>query len=116
MACFDLSIDEALAKEIAADKPLRNVLSDGFLLNDDAKENVKHLLKQLNPETEMKVIWYSPSGKHRKVGAWKHHQMGATRIQARLESRGCYPFHVCLCQRPVLLVRRLNHNVHCRAG
>ncbi len=56
MACFDSGIDEAFAKEIAADKPLRIVFRDASFRNDTAKENVKQLLKQLSPETEMKVI------------------------------------------------------------
>ncbi|MEQ9229465.1 MAG: site-specific DNA-methyltransferase [Cyclobacteriaceae bacterium] len=55
-ACFDQGIDEALAKEIAADAPLRIVFRDSGFKNDTAKTNVKQLLKQLSPETEMKVI------------------------------------------------------------
>jgi adenine-specific DNA-methyltransferase len=56
MACFDSGIDEAFAKEIAADNPLRIVFRDSSFRSDTAKENVKQLLKQLSPETEMKVI------------------------------------------------------------
>ncbi|WP_026966550.1 site-specific DNA-methyltransferase [Algoriphagus terrigena] len=56
MACFDSGIDEAFAKEIATDKPLRIVFRDASFRSDTAKENVKQLLKQLSPETEMKVI------------------------------------------------------------
>lgn len=56
MACFDSGIDEAFAKEIAAEKPLRIVFRDASFRSDTAKENVKQLLKQLSPETEMKVI------------------------------------------------------------
>ena len=55
-ACFDSSIDEDFAKEIAKDKPLRIVFKDSGFKNDTAKTNVKQLLKQLSPETEMKVI------------------------------------------------------------
>lgn len=55
-ACFDKGIDETFAKEIAKDKPLRIVFRDASFKNDTAKENVKQLLKQLSPETEMKVI------------------------------------------------------------
>jgi adenine-specific DNA-methyltransferase len=55
-ACFDSGIDEALAKEIATEKPLRIVFRDASFKNDTAKENVKQLLKQLSPGTEMKVI------------------------------------------------------------
>lgn len=55
-ACFDKVIDEAFAKEIAKEKPLRVVFRDNGFSNDTAKINVKQLLKQLSPETEMKVI------------------------------------------------------------
>lgn len=56
MACFDNGINEAFAKELATYKPLRVVFRDRSFANDTAKENVKQLLKQLSPETEMKVI------------------------------------------------------------
>ncbi|OSZ82092.1 site-specific DNA-methyltransferase [Chitinophagaceae bacterium IBVUCB1] len=56
MACFDKDIDEAFAKEIAKYTPLRVVFRDSSFKNDTAKENVKQLLKQLSPETEMRVI------------------------------------------------------------
>jgi adenine-specific DNA-methyltransferase len=55
-ACFDDGIDEAFAKAIAKDEPLRIVFKDSGFKNDTAKTNVKQLLKQLSPETEMKVI------------------------------------------------------------
>ena len=55
-ACFDSGIDEGFAKEIAKEKPLRIVFKDSGFKNDTAKTNVKQLLKQLSPETEMKVI------------------------------------------------------------
>jgi adenine-specific DNA-methyltransferase len=55
-ACFDKGIDEAFAKAIAQEKPLRIVFRDSGFANDTAKSNVKQLLKQLTPETEMKVI------------------------------------------------------------
>lgn len=55
-ACFDNGVDEAFAKEIAKEKPLRIVFKDSGFKNDTAKTNVKQLLKQLSPETEMKVI------------------------------------------------------------
>jgi adenine-specific DNA-methyltransferase len=55
-ACFDKGIDEDFAKAIAKDAPLRIVFRDGGFKNDTAKTNVKQLLKQLSPETEMKVI------------------------------------------------------------
>ena len=63
MACFHkvdagskVGIDEAFAKEIAKEKPLRIVFRDNGFKDDTAKVNVKQLLKQLSPETEMKVI------------------------------------------------------------
>ena len=55
-ACFDSGIDEEFAKAIAKDKPLRIVFKDSGFKNDTAKTNVKQLLKQLSPETEMKVL------------------------------------------------------------
>ena len=55
-ACFDNNIDEVFAKDIAKDKPLRIVFKDSGFKNDTAKTNVKQLLHQLSPETEMKVI------------------------------------------------------------
>jgi adenine-specific DNA-methyltransferase len=55
-ACFDSGIDEQFAKAIAADKPLRIVFKDSGFKDDTAKTNVKQLLKQLSPETEMKVL------------------------------------------------------------
>ena len=55
-ACFDKNIDEQFAKELASSKPLRVVFRDAGFKDDTAKTNVKQLLKQLSPETEMKVI------------------------------------------------------------
>jgi adenine-specific DNA-methyltransferase len=55
-ACFDRNIDEDFAMEIAAYRPLRVVLRDSGFKDDQAKANVKLLLHQLSPETEMKVI------------------------------------------------------------
>jgi adenine-specific DNA-methyltransferase len=55
-ACFDTDIDEAFASAAAKDKPLRIVFRDSGFKDDTAKTNVKQLLKQLSPETEMKVI------------------------------------------------------------
>ena len=54
--CFDNGIDEAFAKEIAQEKPMRIVFRDKGYKDDTAKENVKQLLKQLSPATEMRVI------------------------------------------------------------
>ena len=55
-ACFDRGIDEAFAKAVAKDQPLRVVFQDNGFKDDTAKTNVKQLLKQLSPDTEMKVI------------------------------------------------------------
>ncbi|MFV0290162.1 MAG: site-specific DNA-methyltransferase, partial [Mangrovibacterium sp.] len=55
-ACFDNDIDEAFAKEIAKEEPLRIVFHDNGFAHDTAKINVQQLLKQLSPRTEMKVI------------------------------------------------------------
>jgi adenine-specific DNA-methyltransferase len=55
-ACFSDGIDEEFAKEVAKEKPLRIVFKDTGFKNDTAKTNVKQLLKQISPETEMKVI------------------------------------------------------------
>jgi adenine-specific DNA-methyltransferase len=55
-ACFDSGLDENFAKEIAKNKPLRIVCRDNSFKDNSAKTNVKQLLKQLSPETEMKVI------------------------------------------------------------
>lgn len=54
--CFDKGIDEAFAKEVAKDQPLRIVFRDNGFKDDTAKENVKQLLKQLSVSTEMKVV------------------------------------------------------------
>jgi len=55
-ACFDKGIGEEFAKAIAVDKPLRIVFRDSGFKDDTAKTNVRQLLKQLSPETEMKVF------------------------------------------------------------
>lgn len=55
-ACFDNEIDEDFAKELTSEKPLRVVFKDNAFKDDTAKTNVKQLLKQLSPNTEMKVI------------------------------------------------------------
>lgn len=54
--CFDDNLDEQFAREVATHKPLRIVFRDRGFANDTAKENVKQLLKQLTPETQMRVI------------------------------------------------------------
>jgi adenine-specific DNA-methyltransferase len=56
IACFDKGIDEEFAKQVATHSPLRIVFRDSSFKNDTAKENVRQLLKQLSPDTEMRVI------------------------------------------------------------
>lgn len=56
LACFDKNLDESFARTIAQEKPLRVVFRDSSFKDDTAKENVKQLLKQLSPNTEMRVI------------------------------------------------------------
>lgn len=56
LACFDKDIDEKFAREVAVVNPLRIVFMDASFQDDTAKTNVKQLLKQLSPETEMKVL------------------------------------------------------------
>lgn len=55
-ACFDEVLDEAFAKAVAAEKPLRLVVKDNAFASDTAKVNVQQLLKQLSPNTELKVL------------------------------------------------------------
>lgn len=55
-ACFDNGIDVDFAKEVAKETPLRIVFKDSSFKDDTAKSNVRQLLKQLSPNTEMKVI------------------------------------------------------------
>lgn len=55
-ACLDEGLDEAFAKAVAAEKPLRLVVKDSAFASDTAKVNVQQLLKQLSPNTELKVL------------------------------------------------------------
>ena len=56
--CFDEEIDEKFIRELAKQEshPLRIVFKDSSFKDDTAKENVAQLIKQLCPETEIKVI------------------------------------------------------------
>ncbi len=54
--CFDRGVNEEFAREVAKNKPLRIVFRDSGFANDTAKENVRQLLRQLTPETQMRVI------------------------------------------------------------
>ncbi len=49
-ACFDSGIDEAFAREIAKEKPLRIVFRDSGFKDDTAKTNVQQIIKQLSPD------------------------------------------------------------------
>lgn len=55
-ACFSEDLDETFAKAVATEKPLRIVFRDRSFTDDTAKENVRQLLKQLSPQTEMRVV------------------------------------------------------------
>jgi adenine-specific DNA-methyltransferase len=55
-ACFDGGLDEAFAKAVAVERPLRLVVKDSAFASDTAKVNVQQLLKQLSPNTELKVL------------------------------------------------------------
>ena len=55
-ACFDDGLGESFAKAVANEKPLRLVVKDSAFESDTAKVNVQQLLKQLSPNTELKVI------------------------------------------------------------
>ena len=55
-ACFDNGVDEELAKELAKSNPLRIVFKDSGFKSDTAKANVKELIKQLSPDTEVRVL------------------------------------------------------------
>lgn len=56
-ACFEDSIDEEFVKEVASRDMLRVVFKDSsFGNNDDLKDNVSQIFKQLNPNVDIKVI------------------------------------------------------------
>ena len=54
--CFDDGLEETFAKAVAAEAPMRLVVKDSAFESDTAKVNVQQLLKQLSPNTELKVI------------------------------------------------------------
>ena len=54
--CFDRDVEEGFAREVATHNPIRIVFRDNSFANDTAKENVKQLLNQLIPDTQMRVI------------------------------------------------------------
>jgi len=56
-ACFEDTIDEEFIKELASKDMLRVVFKDSsFGNNDDLKDNVSQIFKQLNPNVDIKVI------------------------------------------------------------
>ncbi len=55
-ACFDLGVDEAFVKTLAAYKPLRVVFRDAGFASDSVKINVEQLFKLLSPATEVKTL------------------------------------------------------------
>ena len=55
-ASFDDELGEAFAKAVAEEKPLRLVVKDSAFASDTAKVNVQQLLKQLSPNTDLKVL------------------------------------------------------------
>lgn len=56
-ACFENNIDEEFIKELASKDMLRVVFKDSsFGNNDDLKDNVSQIFKQLNPNVDIKVI------------------------------------------------------------
>ncbi|MBY7826382.1 site-specific DNA-methyltransferase [Vibrio harveyi] len=56
VACFDLRINEALIKELAAKEPLRVVFRDDGFESDAVKINSEQIFKQVSPHTEVKAI------------------------------------------------------------
>lgn len=56
VACFDMGIDEALVKELAALQPLRMVFRDNGFESDAMKVNAEQIFKQLSPHTDVKAI------------------------------------------------------------
>jgi adenine-specific DNA-methyltransferase len=56
VACFDLGINEALAKDIASYQPLRVIFRDSGFESDSVKINVEQFFKLMSPGTEIKSI------------------------------------------------------------
>jgi len=55
-ACFELGLNEAFVKQLAARHPERVVFRDAGFDSDSMKLNVKQIFKLLSPATEVKVI------------------------------------------------------------
>lgn len=56
LCCFEKGVDEAFAEAVARQMPMRVLFRDSSFCDDNAKENVRQLLKQLSPNTEMRVL------------------------------------------------------------
>lgn len=55
-ACFDDNVTLDIAEPLAAEKPLRVVFKDSSFASDEVRVNIDIRLKQLSPETEIKVL------------------------------------------------------------
>ncbi|MYG42360.1 MAG: site-specific DNA-methyltransferase [Rhodobacteraceae bacterium] len=56
VACFEKDITEELVRKLAGHRPLRMVFHDSGFNDDDLKINVEQLLRQLSPNTDIRVI------------------------------------------------------------
>lgn len=56
IGCFDENIDTKVVRKICEFKPLRVVFKDQSFLSDSEKVNAEQVIRQLSPETELKVI------------------------------------------------------------
>lgn len=55
-ACFDLGINEALVKQLAARQPERMVFRDAGFESDSMRINVEQIFKLLSPSTDIKIL------------------------------------------------------------
>jgi adenine-specific DNA-methyltransferase len=56
VACFANTVDVDIVDEIAKQKPLRVVLRDSSFANDETRINIDVHMKQLSPDTEIRVV------------------------------------------------------------
>ncbi|NRB80373.1 MAG: site-specific DNA-methyltransferase [Saccharospirillaceae bacterium] len=56
IACFDRDINESLVTQLAKLKPMRLVFRDNGFVDDAIKSNVEQIVRQLSPNTDVKVI------------------------------------------------------------
>ncbi|MBO4664822.1 MAG: site-specific DNA-methyltransferase [Bacteroidaceae bacterium] len=54
--CFEDGVTRVLAEALAHEKPMRVLFADRSFKDDNEKENVKQTLRQISPETEMRVL------------------------------------------------------------